>query len=364
MKRIILVVIFFFNLSIQFDSGTVLVNAATRVSAQGMGEEEMCTPGMDYWDIVDLFPMDDIDYTVASTTGFTEFTGDLGSVEIGGVDFLYTFNDYTYEWELISYFYSEQDIPIFIDDPDYWNITVPTDPDNWVDMGYKYVGDNAKTVQTSPPQESMTSCDNPTSQVTPLGLSGYMSLSNSILETQMGELFSDGTLPFTDLRAVANSMLALFKTNTSVSTVFSDSRLTAKVESSSEFQTYRTDVENILKGVMNTHSGSLASLSYQPLNNLTFSTILQQLTGLGILLHTIYSIKAEVTTYMVKASTKEYYATVKYTFRDDFGLDANDLIRNTAFPNFKAWYILQHFRCYKPFITEVVINTKLNGHYN
>lgn len=60
-------------------------------------------------------------------------------------------------------------------------------------------------------------------------------------------------------------------------------------------------------------------------------------------------------------SGHHWNATLKYTFYDHFGLDWEDIKKHGdgIFPKyhtgdeFKAWYILQHYRTAKPFVTEM-----------
>ncbi|WP_423775259.1 DUF3289 family protein [Chryseobacterium taklimakanense] len=60
------------------------------------------------------------------------------------------------------------------------------------------------------------------------------------------------------------------------------------------------------------------------------------------------------------------------TFYDHFGLDRDDIVkhRKDRIPQyhtgdfFKAWYILQHYRNAKPFITEITRKVFIAGHSN
>lgn len=62
-------------------------------------------------------------------------------------------------------------------------------------------------------------------------------------------------------------------------------------------------------------------------------------------------------------STGEYTGYISVSIRDEFGLDKRDV--NSRWygkaPGFTAWWLLQHTRGYKPFETNININTSISG---
>ena len=65
---------------------------------------------------------------------------------------------------------------------------------------------------------------------------------------------------------------------------------------------------------------------------------------------------------------KEYSRTLKFTFRDNFGLDAADIEEHWvhgSLTGFRSWYILQHYDRYKgkykPFKVYVELEYDFNG---
>jgi hypothetical protein len=53
-------------------------------------------------------------------------------------------------------------------------------------------------------------------------------------------------------------------------------------------------------------------------------------------------------------------APIIYTLADDSGLDKNDVLLHNI-EGFKARYVLQHYRYYHPFVTEIVIERDFTG---
>jgi hypothetical protein len=97
---------------------------------------------------------------------------------------------------------------------------------------------------------------------------------------------------------------------------------------------------------------------------LNFSSFWDKVSGLGITVHQVWSAKAEIENFRLERSdsgTGFWHFNLVYTFYDHFGLDWEDVVKNGGriFPQyhtgdyFKAWYILQHYRTAKPFITEM-----------
>lgn len=115
-----------------------------------------------------------------------------------------------------------------------------------------------------------------------------------------------------------------------------------------------------LKSALSSASYDASRISEIEMGRLNFSSLLDKITGLGITIHQVWSIKAELTNYTYNECTKVWKGQLVYTFYDHFGLDWNDIILhgNARIPQyqtgncFKAWYILQHYRKAKPFITE------------
>lgn len=112
-------------------------------------------------------------------------------------------------------------------------------------------------------------------------------------------------------------------------------------------------------------------LAFNPpltMNLLNFSSIWDKMSGLGITVHQVWSVKAEL--YNLKIRHGYWVGQLEYTFYDHFGLDWPDVLKtqNTLLPHnlvagdgFKAWYILQHYRSAKPFITEMTCRVTISS---
>lgn len=102
---------------------------------------------------------------------------------------------------------------------------------------------------------------------------------------------------------------------------------------------------------------------------LNFSSFWDKVSGLGITVHQVWSVKAELKDIQVDASGHFWSCWLHYTFYDHFGLDWNDILKHGEdhLPQyftgdaFKAWYILQHYRSAKPFITEMSRKVFIGG---
>jgi len=83
--------------------------------------------------------------------------------------------------------------------------------------------------------------------------------------------------------------------------------------------------------------------------------------GLGITVNQVWSAKAELADYVLDSATRTWMGNLVYTLYDHFGLDWPDIVKHGERHTpqyytgdfFKAWYILQHYRSAKPFITEM-----------
>lgn len=103
---------------------------------------------------------------------------------------------------------------------------------------------------------------------------------------------------------------------------------------------------------------------------LNFSSFWDKVSGLGITIHQVWSIKAELIEYKYNKCTKVWSGNLLYTLYDHFGLDWDDIIKHgkDRIPQyhtgdfFKAWYILQHYRNAKPFITEMTRKVFIAGY--
>ena len=100
----------------------------------------------------------------------------------------------------------------------------------------------------------------------------------------------------------------------------------------------------------------------------SFGKLSDKFGGLGIAIHDNWAGQVEISNYSLNKATGDFTGVIKFILYDHFGLDLADVIKNKdrflVPPNggrgFKAWYFLQHDRCFKPFVTKVVIVKKIS----
>lgn len=84
--------------------------------------------------------------------------------------------------------------------------------------------------------------------------------------------------------------------------------------------------------------------------------------GYTIALNDIWSTEVIIKKYVLNGNS--YTVDYRVTLWDHFGLDAPDLEANKVAAygaGFRAWFILQHFRGYKPFITKITFDKTFKG---
>lgn len=99
------------------------------------------------------------------------------------------------------------------------------------------------------------------------------------------------------------------------------------------------------------------------------------LTGLTIIIHDIWSYRVKIKKFDTNDS-KNYSITCGIELLDHFGLDIKDMrpkiidlgkglpelkINFADFDGFKAWFVLQHLKSYKPFITKIEFDQTFYG---
>jgi hypothetical protein len=89
--------------------------------------------------------------------------------------------------------------------------------------------------------------------------------------------------------------------------------------------------------------------------------------GVAISVGDVWATEVIITEYELNECTKKYNGRYQVTLWDHFGLDAGDIDWNKpagCFDGFMAWFILQHFRGYRPFITRMTFNKSFKGDLN
>ncbi len=158
---------------------------------------------------------------------------------------------------------------------------------------------------------------------------------------------------------------------------FTSAALDKEVRDNDATREFVKDFEGKLRKAVLDNKCDLTNFTPLPIGRYAFNSLVDKATGLGIIIHDWWSIKAELKDYTATwdnvTQTGAFYGTLVYTMTDDFGLDWNDIVQhgNDNIPpttdffktghRFKAWYVLQHYRKnHKPFFVEV----KLDYHFD
>ena len=189
------------------------------------------------------------------------------------------------------------------------------------------------------------------------------------------EYYSSG-----DLENVVQSMVDKMKTNNSNSTEFSDSKLNLAVRNHENEISFKNSVLEILKTQLNKYSSIKTAVDdleikdngegklYPVLvkSQVDSPKFPDKLAGLGIIMNDVWAYEVRIseiktTKYPWVPQSEIVQIKIDFIYYDHFGLDYPDLEKKRA-PSpyiawdhnvFYEWFILQHFRGFKPFLTKV-----------
>ena len=192
-------------------------------------------------------------------------------------------------------------------------------------------------------------------------LSNMPYFQNSELFNEMTDLihfFSVG-----DLEVVGDNMITRFRNN--LGGEFSDPNLSLAVYNSSALRNFLVKFgENFNLSLENNNwdinqvPKIIMSQSTRPVFNRPYN----KFTGLQILLNDTEETKIELTSFRIDNITHKWTACINLVIYDHFGLDKKDALMYQNYnAGFAAWWILQHCRGYKPFITKVSFNMDLSS---
>lgn len=171
------------------------------------------------------------------------------------------------------------------------------------------------------------------------------------LKKMATDLFSTGDLETNNL-----AMIDHFKDNTG--TDYSNPILTKAVQKHESTQRFIEEIKVVLSRKVLAEKEALSMTSvtkgelddYRPVYNSTGDTFAG---GLTFAINDTWAHKADVVFYDY-VSDSNFKGKLKVFIYDDFGLDKPDVIKKYGYlQGFRAWFILQHERGYKPFVTVV-----------
>lgn len=198
-------------------------------------------------------------------------------------------------------------------------------------------------------------------------------LSEDQLYEKVKDLFTSTSTG--DLETVALDMLNHFKNGHGAT--YSNAILTNAVASNSAFKDWSTKIiDDFISNVRyynNNINEATTANNFSNLPSLSFNSLSDKVTGLGITVHQVYDANAYLTNLTYDNTTRTYTGTMNFRLRDDFGLDrpdvqvhGNDQMPYGAGGAFKSWYLLQRYRCgndlYKSFETRVNISVQFETH--
>lgn len=145
--------------------------------------------------------------------------------------------------------------------------------------------------------------------------------------------------------------------------------LNAEIANHAAFSRYHYAFLRQLRAALKRANYNPARITTIPMGLLHFSSFWDKVSGLGIAVHQVWSVKAELENYSFNHNSGIWVCDLVYTFYDHFGLDWEDIVKHgdDHIPQyytgdfFKAWYILQHYRSAKPFITEMTRTVFISG---
>lgn len=180
-------------------------------------------------------------------------------------------------------------------------------------------------------------------------------------------------------------MVKFFKVNKSSSNNYEDIRLTKAIAKHTSTKKFINQVAPLIGAAIQEAKGDIALLKVeddktqftnkdlkkdktiigidglQKLDSLKYS---DKFSGLGISVNGIQAYNIYLVEF--KRVGNNYKGKFKLEILDHFGLDGTDILGDNFYDQeeFTCWYILQHLRNYKPFITKIEISYSFTGSIN
>lgn len=152
---------------------------------------------------------------------------------------------------------------------------------------------------------------------------------------------------------------------------FTNISLTEAVINHSSSKNFIGAIKNNIQKYLIEHKGNVKSLEikddskgvlYDMLveDNISSPKFGDKFSGLGITINDVWAYQVYITEYTVKGNF--YNIKLEYIYWDHFGLDYPDIQKYNK-DIFFAWFVLQHFKGYQPFITKIDIIGSLRGSF-
>ncbi len=183
-----------------------------------------------------------------------------------------------------------------------------------------------------------------------------------VMREMSTEIFSVG-----ELEGNIQRMIARFQSNTGAE--YTDAVLTRHVREHASTQRFCTSLEGEITRRLREAEGAVEAIEdlvYHPegrsYGHPRFNTGRDTWAGgLTIAINDVWAYEVQVTAYQRRGAN--FSATYKVILFDHFGLDLPD-VNGTLYYNlagFRAWFVLQHLRSYKPFVVRVEFEKSFSG---
>ena len=200
----------------------------------------------------------------------------------------------------------------------------------------------------------------------------------------LAEWVSSGDLEDNNKRIIAEWHRQVYQTSEDH---YTDSRLTDAVFKEETTQSLISEVKRLLHKALRVVNGDISRLSISNyigqfnIKRPVFSSFSDKLHGLTFALNDTWGFKVTLLNYRYDATTKKYWAKLKFDVFDHFGLDKDDVVKfgsmekvqdragklapdsicQQAADGFCSWFILQYKRGYKPFVTMMSKEIEMEG---
>ena len=203
----------------------------------------------------------------------------------------------------------------------------------------------------------------------------------------LAEWVSRGDLEDNNKRMIAEWQKKVYQTSEDH---YTDSRLTDAVFKEETTQSLISEVKRLLHEALRVVNGDISRLSISNyigqfnIKRPKFPFSSDKLHGLTFALNDTWGFKVTLLNYRYDATTKKYWAKLKFDVFDHFGLDKDDVekfgsmenvqeragklapvaldsICQQAADGFCSWFILQYKRGYKPFVTMMSKEIEIEG---
>lgn len=190
-------------------------------------------------------------------------------------------------------------------------------------------------------------------------------------DSELFDIFRDDIKGFAmgELENVAVSMVDAVKSNKGG--VYNNINLTNAVIAHQNSQNFISAIKTNIQQYLSQNKGEISGLEikddskgilYDMLveDNVSSPKFSDKFGGLGITINDVWAYQVYITYY--KTTNNHFQMNLNYIYWDHFGLDYPDIQKYNN-DIFFAWFIVQHFREYKPLLTKIDIVGKHSGFF-